>query len=144
MKLIKNFLVYLLLFIIWLININFTSSVDWWSSPEANLKNIESEARPWANTQYDNLSNAKWIYWTLDAIRYKTIPYLKWAVYIGLSLAVILIVYNWFLMVLSPVTDEWYQKIQKRLLYIFFWVIWLTWFSLLITLVLSLVENLTS
>ena len=43
---------------------------------------------------------------TLDSIRINIDPYLQWAIYIGLSVGVILLIYNGFLLVTSGLHNE--------------------------------------
>lgn len=139
-----RFIKYLLFFILgtffFSINVN-AISWSWW--PEAVLNGIEREARPWRDTRLDWV-NWAWVYETLDSIKYNIVPYLRRLVYIWMSLAVIFIIYNWLLMTLTPLSGEWYAKVKKRIWYLALGIIWLTWFSLIIRIILSIVANITS
>lgn len=74
----------------------------------------------------------------LDAIRIQIAPYIQWVMYIGLSLAVIGIIYNGFLMVTQPVWsdgDTW--KVKDRLIKIVKGVFLLTGFYVIIQVILA-------
>jgi hypothetical protein len=56
---------------------------------------------------------------TLDYLRLHIATYLQWIVYIGLSLSVILLIYNGFLMVTHVVHKSGdFSKIKKNIMYI--------------------------
>lgn len=78
---------------------------------------------------------------TLDAIRIQIAPYLQWIIYIGLSLAVLGIIYNGFLMV----TDNLHgngtnDKVKKRMINIGLGVWILSWFYVLIQILLAFIS----
>lgn len=75
-----------------------------------------------------------------DAIRIQIAPYIQWTIYIGLSLAVIGIVYNWFLMVTKPAgTDGDTSKVKERLIKIIKGVFLLTGFYVIIQFILAII-----
>lgn len=77
---------------------------------------------------------------TLDSFRQRIAPYIQRAAYIGLSIAVILLIYNGFLMVTGSVHGNGDRSVvQKRLLYIVLWVLLLTWFYFIIELLVIIV-----
>lgn len=79
---------------------------------------------------------------TLDWLRNNINPYLQWMIYIWLSLAVILLIYNGFLMVTHSIHGEWdIAKLKKRFIYIAIGVILLTGFYFIIKLVVSLLNS---
>ncbi len=79
---------------------------------------------------------------TLDRFRNNINPYLQWAVYIWLSAAVILLIYNGFLMVTNAVHKEWETaKIKKNIINIVIGVIILTWFYFIIRLTVSIINS---
>ncbi|MEI7562737.1 MAG: hypothetical protein WCJ39_03315 [bacterium] len=68
-------------------------------------------------------------------------PYIQWAVYIGLSLAGILLIYNGFLMVTHSIHGSGdISKLKKNIMYIMIGVILLTGFYFIIRLVASLMS----
>jgi hypothetical protein len=77
---------------------------------------------------------------TLDALRKQITPYLQWTMYLGFSIAVILIIYNGFLMVTNWLHD-WgsSDKVKWRIKNIVIGVFILSWFYLLIQLLLSVI-----
>lgn len=76
-----------------------------------------------------------------DALRIQIAPYLQWIMYIGLSLAVIGIIYNGFLMVTKPVgADGDNAQVKKRLMNIVKWVFLLTGFYVIIQFILSIIS----
>lgn len=101
-------------------------------------------------TALDNATDKQWGYAssykianTLDWLRNNINPYLQRAVYIGLSLAVILLIYNGFLMVTNAAHKEWEAaKIKKNIMNIAIWVIILTGFYFIIKLVVALINAL--
>ncbi|MBU1757710.1 hypothetical protein KKG31_00740 [Patescibacteria group bacterium] len=63
----------------------------------------------------------------MDYLRKNIGPYLQWAVYIGLTMAVILIIYNGLLMVTNSLHKEGdMEKVKKRLINIVIGVLLLT------------------
>lgn len=70
-------------------------------------------------------------------------PYLQWIVYIGLSLAVIIIIYNGFLMVTGSLHSlgEW-SAVQKRLLTLVLGVLLLTGFYFVIRMIVIVATSL--
>ncbi|AHB40964.1 hypothetical protein P148_SR1C00001G0154 [candidate division SR1 bacterium RAAC1_SR1_1] len=79
---------------------------------------------------------------TLDYLRINIAPYLQWAVYIGLVVAVILIVYNGFLMVTHTINKEGdFGKVKARIGYIAVGVLLLTGFYAIIKLVVGLINS---
>ena len=80
---------------------------------------------------------------TLDDIRMQIAPYLQWMMYIGLSLAVILIIYNGFTMVTNVVAGSGeISAVRKRLTNIAIGVIILTGFYSIIRLMLAAITYL--
>ena len=76
-----------------------------------------------------------------DSIRIQIAPYLQRIMYIGLSLAVIGIIYNGFLMVTKPVWSDWDTwKVKERLIKIVTWVFLLTWFYVIIQVILAIID----
>jgi hypothetical protein len=100
-------------------------------------------------TALDGITDQQWAYAkqykianTLDRIRKNINPYLQRAVYIGLSVAVILLIYNGFLMVTNSVHGEWdISKIKNRFIYILVWVLLLTGFYFVIKLAVALINS---
>ena len=77
---------------------------------------------------------------TLDSLRIQIAPYLQWTMYIWLSLAVIGIIYNGLLMVTKPIwADGWNDKVKNRIMNIVTWVFILTWFYVIIKLILAVI-----
>lgn len=99
-------------------------------------------------TMLDKATSTQWAYAsqykianTLDWFRQNINPYLQWAVYIGLSIAVILLIYNGLLMVTNAVHKEWETaKIKKNIINIIIGVIILTWFYFIIKLAVSIIN----
>ncbi|MFA6256073.1 MAG: hypothetical protein WC606_02710 [Candidatus Absconditabacterales bacterium] len=79
---------------------------------------------------------------TLDRFRNNINPYLQWAVYIGLSVAVILLIYNGLLMVTNAIHKEGEAaKIKKNIINIAIGVIILTGFYFIIKLTVSIINS---
>lgn len=79
---------------------------------------------------------------TLDWLRNNINPYLQRTVYIWLSAAVVLIIYNGFLMVTNAVHKEWDSaKVKKNIVNILIGVLVLTGFYFIIKLMVSLITS---
>ncbi len=97
------------------------------------------------DTALNDISNIQWQYAseykisnTLDSIRMQIAPYIQRVMYIGLSIAVLWIIYNGFLMVTNSVHGEWdSEKVKNRITNIAIWVGLLTWFYVVIELLLA-------
>ena len=100
-------------------------------------------------TSLDDATSQQWAYAsqykianTLDWFRNNINPYLQWTVYIGLSLAVILLIYNGLLMVTNAVHKEWETaKIKKNIMNIVIGVIVLTGFYFIIKLAVAIINS---
>lgn len=125
---------------------------DYWWSPMKILEKVYEESNEWIEIQETMLNNAndqEWWYSrqykianTLDYIRLNIAPYLQRATYIWLIVAVILIIYNWFLMVTNSIHKQWdIAKVKKNLMNITIWVLLLTWFYALIKIVVWLINS---
>lgn len=101
----------------------------------------------------NDISNIQWQYAsqyritnTLDAIRVQITPYIQWVMYLWLSIAVILIVYNGFLMVTNSVNggagDP--SKIKSNMTNIVIGVILLCSFYIIIQVWLAVIAYLTT
>ncbi len=134
--------------------LTFAASDNWGgygSNPVEVLDSVVSEANNTdqiQETSLDRINNREWGYvWfqisnTLDWLRLHIATYLQWIVYIGLSLAVILLIYNGFLMVTHVVHKEGdFSKIKKNIMNIFIWVIILTSFYAIIKLVIGILNS---
>lgn len=101
-------------------------------------------------TSLDDATSTQWAYAsqykianTLDRFRNNINPYLQWTVYIGLSIAVILLIYNGFLMVTNVVHKQWdISKIKTNIINIVIGVIILTGFYFIIKLAVSIINSL--
>lgn len=80
---------------------------------------------------------------TLDRLRNNINPYLQWAVYIWLAAAVVLLIYNGFLMVTNSIHKQGdATKIKKNIMNILIGVVILTGFYFIIKLMVSLINAL--
>lgn len=102
-------------------------------------------------TDLDRVDQAEWVFApeykisnTLDSSRTKLGSYLEWAVFIWLSAAVALIVYNWLLLVLSPLAEDQMAQVKKRLMYIIAGTLWMTWFYFVMKILLSILAEVIS
>ena len=129
-----------------------TSRWSYGDSPIKVLDRVVDQANQDYKIQQTALNGAtdtQWAYQsqykianTLDRFKNNINPYLQWAVYIWLSVAVILLIYNGFLMVTNSLHKEWdFAKVQKRVMYIVIWIILLTWFYFIIKLAVSIINS---
>lgn len=99
-------------------------------------------------TSLDDATSQQWAYAsqykianTLDRFRNNINPYLQWTVYIGLAAAVILLIYNGFLMVTNSMHKQWdMSKIKTNMINIAIGVIILTGFYFIIKLAVSIIN----
>lgn len=75
---------------------------------------------------------------TLESVRENISFYLQRVVYIALSGAVLLIIYNWLRLAVSPVSAEEASAIKSRMIYIALWIILVTWFYFVLKILLSI------
>lgn len=75
---------------------------------------------------------------TLDSVRGNMSIYLQWMVFIGLVFAVILIIYNWLMLMFSPMSPDQAGKVKTRLIALVAWVILLTWFIFVLKILISI------
>lgn len=120
-------------------------------NPMQMLDNFAYEVNEWdriQDTVVNDISNIQWQYAseykianTLDSIRMQIAPYIQRTMYIGLSLAVLAIIYNGFLMVTNSIhgNGTW-EKVKSRIINICIGVWLLTWFYVVIQLLLATIS----
>lgn len=147
----------ILLFVFASLFLSISYAASWWT-PESDPFQVLESVKDTANekpdsriqdTALDAIEDRWWygrqykIANTLDYLRESIYPYLQWIVYIWLVAAVILIIYNWFLMVTNAIHNDWdMAKVKKNLMNIVIWVILLTWFYFIIRLMLAILTSL--
>ena len=100
-------------------------------------------------TALDSVTDTQWSYAkeykisnTLDRLRKNINTYIQYAIFVWLSVGVILLIYNGFLMVTNALHKEGeFAKIKNRFIYILIWVILLTGFYFIIKLVVGLMNS---
>ena len=134
-------------------NTNTADMRGWYgSSPQEILDRVAGEANKNIAVQETALDWATDTMWgyprqykisnTLEYLRINIAPYIQWVVYIWLVVAVILVMYNWFLMVTHSIHSQWdFTKIQGKLKYIAIGIILLTGFYAIIKLVVGLINS---
>jgi len=132
----------IILTLCYLISVN-SAFAGWNDSPMKILNNLkDSEVQ---KTALDNITDdsTKWIASTLDEIRKDSGWYLQWIAYFWLSIALILIIYNWIMLIISWGTgsDEMW-KFKKRFVNLVIWVVVLTSWYLIIKFSVSIIQNL--
>jgi hypothetical protein len=145
---------YILLWFALIVNFSF-AQVDtrgkYGRDPTIILDNVVSDANEGNKIQETALNwitDAQWWYSreykianTLEYIKNNIQPYIQRAVYVGLTAAVILLIYNGFLMVTNSLHNEWdIAKVKKNVINIFIWVIVLTWFYFIIKLMVAIIN----
>lgn len=140
---------------IWLAQ-NYDQRWDMWSSPIQILDQVVDDANDWwrydniQDTRLDWVNSIQWEYEaqyrisnTLDRIRNNIVDYLQWIVFIWLSLATVLIIYNGFMLVTHWVHGQWdISKFKQNMINISIWVLLLLWFYFVIEIILALVTTL--
>ena len=145
---------YMLLWAILLTNFSFAQVDTWWKygkDPTTILDTVVSKANQdyeIQETALDGITSEQWWYAkeykianTLEYFKNNIQPYIQWAVYVWLTCAVILLIYNGFLMVTGSIHKEWDSgKIKKNITNIAIWVIVLTWFYTIIKLMVAVIN----
>lgn len=114
-----------------------------WSDPWTDPLTIADTIKD--STQDTKLNDVSWwwstpIYTTLQNVAINIEPYLDWWVYIWFSIAVILLIFNWLMMVFSPLSNK-FQQSKKWIVSIIIGILVLTWFVLIIRIVVSFISN---
>lgn len=152
---IKSLILYVLLWIFLLNAFSFAQVWSRWkygSNPMQILDNIKDEANEDTEIQetaLDWVTEYQWWYAkeykianTLEYFKNHIQPYLQRLIYIWLTVAVILLIYNWFLMVTNSIHKKWdFEAIKKNIINIWIWVIVLTWFYFIIKLMVAIINT---
>lgn len=128
---------------------------NWWERGSTPIKILE-KVRDKANndrwyeiqdTALDNImenapkTNPYRIHSTLELVRRKINVYLQWMMYIGLSVATILLIYNGFLMVTGAFHKSWdFSEVKKNVSRIIVWVLIMSAFWAIVKLILAAVN----
>ena len=75
--------------------------------------------------------------WTLESVRQQMAPYVQRIAFIGLTVAVVAIIYNGVLLVATPLSPDQVSAVKKRMLYIVAWVVLITWFYFIMKILLA-------
>ncbi len=155
MNIAKKTTIYIIGFLLFSTNILYAAT---WSSTSERQWNPMQMLDNFANkvnkedriqdTALNDISNIQWQYAseykisnTLDSIRIQIAPYIQWVMYIWLSLAVLGIIYNGFLMVTNSIhgngTSE---KVKSRIINISIGVGLLTGFYVIIQILLATIS----
>ena len=153
MNILKKTTVYIIMFLLIGSSILYVSAEtsQRQGNPMQMLDNFAHDVNEWSRIQenaFNDTSNIQWQYAseykianTLDSIRIQMAPYIQRTMYIGLSLAVLGIIYNGFLMVTNSIhgngTSE---KVKRRIINISIGVWLLTWFYVIIQLLLATIS----
>lgn len=120
------------------------------SKPDAILKDIVWEANGKTRneseiivTELDNVTNMQEfgseykLSGTLDSVRQNLDNYLQWIAYFALAGAVTLIIYNWLMLVISPMSPDQAGKVKTRIIYIATGIVLVTWFYFVLKILLA-------
>lgn len=145
---------YLLMWVMLLANFSFAQVWTRWKygeDPTRILETVVDKANQdfeIQETALDGVTDEQWWYAreykianTLTYFTNNIQPYIQRAVYVGLTAAVILLIYNGFLMVTNSIHSEWDgAKVKKNVINIAIWVIVLTWFYAIIKLMVAVIN----
>ena len=153
MNILKKTTVYIIMFLLIGSSIIYVSAEtsQRQGNPMQMLDNFAYDVNEWQRIQENALNDITDIQWqyearykianTLDSIRMQMAPYIQRTMYIGLSIAVLGIIYNGFLMVTNSIhgngTSE---KVKSRIINISIGVWLLTWFYVIIQLLLATIS----
>jgi len=147
-------LYYTLLWVGLLTSFSFAQVDTWWKygrDPTAILDTVVNNANEdyqIQETALDGVTNDQWWYAneykianTLSYFTNNIQPYIQRAVYVWLTCAVILLIYNGLLMVTNSIHKEWdSEKVKKNVINIAIWIIVLTWFYAIIKLMVAIIN----
>lgn len=128
---------------------------SYWDNPDQILNKIRDKADPsrdmtesrldgLINTQNQSFGETNRITNTLDTLRNAMGPYIQWVVFIALSGAVILIIYNGFLITTSMGDDTAQKDAKARIQLIIKGVVIVTWAYFVIKLLLAAITYVLS
>jgi len=124
--------------------LNYVLTYAGWDSDPVGVLN-ELKDPDVQRTALDNTVGVgtKWVTNTLTAIKQASGGYLQWIAYLGLWIALILILYNGIMLLISGITgsDEMW-KFKKRFVSLVLWVVILTSGYLIIKFVVSIIWEL--
>ena len=116
----------------------FSFAGSWDQTPGWVLSDLKSDVQ---KTTLDNTIPWQW-QWakaSLEWIKKWSTNYLQWLWYFWLSIALILIIYNWMIILTNFWEDNKLSKVKKRFLSLILWVVLLTSAVIIIKLVTSFI-----
>lgn len=151
------------LLIIWIICYGFFGNIEKsnaanikvWDSPADILGNVYYNAnKDWTlSSQFNTLARPGYAVWTcgtenkiclaVEAVRAAISPYINFAVFIVLFIAVILIIYNWFNLVIWKWDAKEITEAKTKIFNIILWIIIISWFVIIIRMLMSVVVMIT-
>lgn len=138
---IKSIIILFSFFMCILLN-NSLWQVNWWDTWTDPTWILDATKSSIQDTRLDNV-NWRGVYWVLRSINANIWPYLTWWVTIWLSLAFLLIIANWIYLSIAPLNEQAISSVKKRMRYIFIWVLIISWFTIIIRVLLSVLANVT-
>lgn len=133
-------------------NAQSNSWAGYWSTPMQVLDSVVDKANAsddYQRTALDGITDLQWTYkrsWkisnTFDYLRMHIWPYIQWAVYIWLILSTTGLIICWLLMVTWWVSKvKGFENIKWKIINALLWVFFLSWFYLLIDLIVWLTNT---
>lgn len=122
------------------------------SNPITILDNVINQADTYViDTALNRVTELEWGYTpeykisnTLDSIRIRIPVYVQWLVFVTLVMAAMLIIYNGFLLVASPLSSTEIVTVKKRMMYIIAGIAMVSGFYFILRITLSILLNLAS
>lgn len=146
----------LTIIILFLFSMSFWTNAQQWSrwrqgrEPMEIFENVSSATNKDLQVQENQLnkvSNTEWTYAsqykisnTLSSISNHISPYLDWIVYIGTALAIILVIYNWLMLVLWQFSTEDHNKTLGKLKQIAIWILILRGFRWILKIMMIVIN----
>lgn len=133
-------------FIFFWLNLSFTQAQSTYEDkPTVFVEQVVSSANDeWVVVRKEWVDfNGWWVKSTLEQVTKSKITseYINWLGYLALSIAVVLIIYNWVLLISSRWNDAVFKKVQTRLVNIIIWIVVIFAAYMLIKLVLSVLSS---
>lgn len=125
-----------------------------WDSPKSILKDVYNAwKKDWTiNSKFWDIARPTWfaqcwssnkICMAVESIRAAISPYVNFAVFVVLAIATILIIYNWFNLVIWKWDAKEIADAKAKIINIITWIVIISWFVIIIRMLMSVVVMVT-
>ena len=129
-------------------------TINVWDTPSSILKDIYTAwKKDWTiNSKFWDIARPTWyaqcwssnkICMAVESIRAAISPYVNFAVFVILAIATILIIYNWFGLVIGKWDAKEITEAKTKITNIVTWIVIISWFVIIIRMLMSVVVMIT-